>query len=178
MDNRTKKTKKILKKTFIYYLKKKDINQITVSELTKKADLGRGTFYLHYRDTYDIFDDIVNDLYIEIEYLFDSAYPSSNSQNLINLVFSLTNYIEINKELFIILNRPEGSRQLFKKFKSLFTEKILLEENNLNNSKYDKIESMFIVSGVIGVIEEWISKKLKMSQKDLATNLYKVIKKI
>ena len=48
----------------------------------------------------------------------------------------------------------------------------------VNNSTYDEIESIFIVSGVIGVLEEWLNQGLKTPQETLADNLHKVIEKL
>ena len=34
--------------------KEKPINKITIAELSQQADIGRGTFYTHYEDIYDL----------------------------------------------------------------------------------------------------------------------------
>ena len=35
---------------------KKDIEQITVKEIAEKAEISKATFYLHYKDIYDLSD--------------------------------------------------------------------------------------------------------------------------
>ena len=176
MDLRTQKTKQALTDSFLYFLKKKNLNQITVAEITRKANIGRGTFYLHYKDVFDLYDEIGNQLYFEMETFFDKAYPSTDSTNLMNLTNALTEYIEHKRELFLLLNKPEDNGQTFNKFKTLFTEKVLLEAPELYTSEYDEVESMFIVSGVIGVLEEWLLSGLVIPQKKLADYLHQVIK--
>lgn len=37
-------------KRLVALLEEKDIREITVKELTQRADVNRGTFYVHYRD--------------------------------------------------------------------------------------------------------------------------------
>lgn len=54
MDKRTKKTEDIIEKVFIDLLKNKKVEEITITELTKLADLNRRTFYIHYTDIYDL----------------------------------------------------------------------------------------------------------------------------
>lgn len=37
-----------------YFIKTEKVQDITVRELTELADLNRGTFYLHYKDVFDL----------------------------------------------------------------------------------------------------------------------------
>ncbi|MDN6618009.1 MAG: TetR/AcrR family transcriptional regulator, partial [Enterococcus sp.] len=71
MDRRTIKTRTAIKSAFLAILKEKSINKITISELSEKANIGRGTFYLHYHDLYDLYESIEQDLYAELVEIFD-----------------------------------------------------------------------------------------------------------
>lgn len=53
-DRRVRKSKKALEEALIRLLAKKTITEITVTELTEEADIHRGTFYNHYKDTMDL----------------------------------------------------------------------------------------------------------------------------
>ena len=57
-DRRIAKTKQALREAFVRLLKKKNLADITVSELTREANIDRRTFYLHYNNIYDIIDEI------------------------------------------------------------------------------------------------------------------------
>ena len=50
VDKRIRRTKKILTEALIEILKEKNVMDVTVSELAKKADVTRTTFYQYYRD--------------------------------------------------------------------------------------------------------------------------------
>ncbi|RIL83445.1 TetR/AcrR family transcriptional regulator, partial [Staphylococcus cohnii] len=47
-DRRVRKTQNAIKHAFIQLLNEKDLDKITISDITHKADINRGTFYLHY----------------------------------------------------------------------------------------------------------------------------------
>ena len=65
------KTRAIIKKTFAEMLsEKQEINKITVTELVKRADINRGTFYSHYDDIYCVAEDYENEL---IDKFFDDT---------------------------------------------------------------------------------------------------------
>ena len=61
-DRRIRKTKDLLRKTLTELLMEKDLKNITISELTERADINRGTFYLHYKDIYDLYEQIEKEL--------------------------------------------------------------------------------------------------------------------
>ena len=53
-DRRVRRTRKILTQALTDLLQQKQVNEITVKELTDLADMNRGTFYLYYKDIYDM----------------------------------------------------------------------------------------------------------------------------
>ncbi|WP_425524836.1 TetR/AcrR family transcriptional regulator [Bacillus atrophaeus] len=62
-DRRSIKTKSAIKHAFLKLLHEKEINKITVSDLSKKADISRGTFYLHYKDVFDLYEQIEDEIF-------------------------------------------------------------------------------------------------------------------
>ena len=50
MDRRIKKTHILLKKTLTELIEEKELRKITVSEFCERANINRGTFYLHFLD--------------------------------------------------------------------------------------------------------------------------------
>jgi AcrR family transcriptional regulator len=53
-DRRAARTRAALQAALLALIAEKDYDAITVEELTARADLGRATFYLHYRDKDDL----------------------------------------------------------------------------------------------------------------------------
>lgn len=56
MDLREKKTKRNIKNAFIELRTHKPLERISVKELAALAEISKATFYLHYRDIYDLSD--------------------------------------------------------------------------------------------------------------------------
>lgn len=176
-DRRARKTKKAIHDTFIALLKEKELKNITVAELARKADLGRGTFYLHYKDIYDLYEQIEQDLYSNLLNMFDSSLPSADSHNLKKLTQTIIAYIDQNRELFLLIVRSGANGKVMHKLRKLFTEKVLLEEPAYYLSEYDRVESLFIVAGVIGVLEEWLNNNLAVPKNQLSDMLHRVLLK-
>ena len=64
-DRRIQRTRRALRKALLEIIKEKKYDSISVEEITKRANLGRATFYLHYKDKEDLlvdeFNEIVNE---------------------------------------------------------------------------------------------------------------------
>ncbi|MDR2742127.1 MAG: TetR/AcrR family transcriptional regulator [Treponema sp.] len=54
-------TKARVRNTFLALMREKHYSKITIRELTEKANINRSTFYLYYRDIYDLLDKIEKD---------------------------------------------------------------------------------------------------------------------
>ena len=54
MDKRQIKTKRSIKNAFLKIRSKKSIEKITIKELSDEAEISKATFYLHYKDIYDL----------------------------------------------------------------------------------------------------------------------------
>lgn len=62
-DRRVRKTKKLLENALAELLSEKPLKSITVREIAERADINRGTFYLHYKDVYDMAEKIQNEIF-------------------------------------------------------------------------------------------------------------------
>ena len=89
IDRRKLYTRKVIKEAFIELKKIKAFNEITITELCKEADVSRGTFYLHYHNTMDVLDEIMEDA-------LDQTLETPEFQNL-DLVYDYADPFVDNK---------------------------------------------------------------------------------
>lgn len=80
--------KKILKKETYGLLVEKDIDNITVAEILKRADVSRQTFYRYYPDKYALANDIYDDLFTRPVYEFQSP-GTTQWEDIYRFQFSL-----------------------------------------------------------------------------------------
>ncbi len=179
-DKRNVKTERLIRSVFLELLKEKSINKITVAEISRKADLGRGTFYLHYSDVYDLYESIEKEVIDKLKEMFKESFPTTDTNNSMKLVTALVGYIENNKELFKILVSSDTGNTMYKIKKSFYSD--VFDENTainpMMNSQYSFTESVFVVSGIIGVLERWIMDGFKVSSSSIAEMLNKIISKV
>ncbi len=58
MDIRIEKTKTAIHNTFLELRSRKPLEKITIKELCEKAQINKSTFYSHYKDIYDLSDQL------------------------------------------------------------------------------------------------------------------------
>lgn len=73
-DLRVTKTRRLIKATFLELVQAKPVQKITVTELAKRAEISKGTFYLHCLDIYDLYNQMVEETVAKIAGSFD-PYP-------------------------------------------------------------------------------------------------------
>lgn len=177
-DRRTIKTRRAIRESFLQLLKEKDVQQITVSELSRRADLGRGTFYLHYQDVFDLYEQLEKELFDQLGALYDEAFPSQDPLDMLSFLNKTTEYLNQNQYMLTLFVKPNGPTT--NQFKVFFKEKVMQEWqlDQRHIMEKEQIEASFVVSGVVGVLEEWIHGGMTIDARKLAHELYELLVKV
>ena len=103
MDLREKKTKRSINNAFLQIRSKKPLEKITVKELCELAEISKATFYLHYKDIYDLSDtlqqQVITDIVSHLENPKDIIFNLQKAhiqiiegyyanQNIVHILFS------------------------------------------------------------------------------------------
>lgn len=171
-DRRVRKTRDLLKKSLISIMKEKNINSITVKELCEKADINRGTFYLHYVDVFNILEEIEKELFEEFHNMILSHEISKDKIETKAILEDIFTFIANNSDFCIIVLCERGDVGFVKKIVSIIYEKGYNDWTNIfkQNDKdlFNKYYS-FILYGAIGLIDHWLKNGLKESPEYMAT---------
>ena len=150
---------------------RKKIQDITVRELAEMADINRGTFYLHYKDVFDLMDQIKNELIEEVESVL-THHPVPELVARPSLALSeLFPLVQENAEIVSILIGENGDLNFVNRLKRIVSEKCLKGWLDLKcSSDPDTLAafSAFIVSGCVGTVQYWIESGMKESTEQMA----------
>ena len=72
-DLRVARTNRALKEAFEELVLEKDVDKITITELTKRAGVNRKTFYLHYETIEALYDELISALMDEFFSLYETT---------------------------------------------------------------------------------------------------------
>lgn len=152
-------------------LKEKKIQEITVREITEMADLNRGTFYLHYKDVFDLLEKVELELLDELDGTLQK-YQASDLHQKLSLIFTdLFVCVQENAEMVQILLGENGDLNFVNQVKERVREKCLKDWFELFNSQDSQLFdafNAFVVSGCLGLVTYWLQNGMKESPKELA----------
>ena len=167
-------TKKIIKESLIDLLKYKKIHEVTVTDICKKSNINRGTFYTHYKDAYDLLKSIEDELFNQISIYIEET-PVEDYKDV--LLLKALELIYDNKDLCKIL----FSRQM----ETDIMDRIIYVASK---SKIDKIVSSsrvddvfldyfikYTVGGVVSVIQTWLENDLNEPPKEIVRIINHII---
>lgn len=172
MDRRIQYTKKVIKETCIELLSEKDITKVSVSELCKKADINRATFYRYYLDIFDLLSKIQNEFVDELK----DSYKDYNSKDneLCDYVLALLKTCLNNKNLVKILFYSKNSisfldailEDAYTRFKDRW-------QSDVPDLKEEDIEyaTVYIFNGTLGIVNYWIQNDFNEKIEPLAKTI-------
>ena len=122
-DRRTLYTRQVIKDAFLALKKKRDFNSITVSAVCKKAEISRGTFYLHYQNIRDVLDDILDEILPQTRELTTHVFLSQEKEPCCLTPFCT--FIRENDKYYCIFLDDSLSAYLVEKVLSRYQETTL-----------------------------------------------------
>ncbi|MFJ7953174.1 TetR/AcrR family transcriptional regulator [Lysinibacillus sp. NPDC096418] len=182
-DRRIVRTKKVIREALTDLIEEKGFELITVRDLTEKADINRGTFYLHYQDKYDLLkkseDELIEGLKDFIHEINPSIILQSNLQNEpLPFLVKLFGYIEENARFMKLILGPNGNPSFQDRIKQFmranFIEKIMKDLNKEELLVPMEYLMSYVTAAHLGVIQQWLASDTKQTPREMALILMKI----
>lgn len=162
VDRRILKTQASLKKTVLELMSEKNFDDITIQDIADRANLNRGTIYLHYQDKYDLLDKIMETHLNELKEIDSWACKADWEEALIPYF----EYFEKNYLLFSTLLTCKGTPSSFRtRLLASFMEGFKGEidkTSGKNADLSDEIMLQYAGTAYVGVIEWWIKNEMPL----------------
>jgi AcrR family transcriptional regulator len=176
-SQRVTETKERLRNAFFDLYEEKKIDRISIKEITDRAQLNRGTFYVYYKDIYDLLENTEDELIAELVSKLRNLIPRLlREENLDSFLPPLEFYQRYSKILKILLG-TNGDPNFIHKIKTIM-KKTLREM--LNNEQIPEIPNMeyimeFVASAQIGIISHWLANNMALPVSDLGEMIKGII---
>ena len=114
-ENKYLYSAQLMNQALLQLLETKDLDYITVTEITKKAGVHRSTFYLHYDNVYELFEETVENLNKEFVNWFLNEKEDVIAQKKLFLITDeyLEPYLAFVQKNKRVLNLIHQKPQLF-----------------------------------------------------------------
>ena len=111
-DRRVRRTRELLRGAFLSLIAEKGYDRITVQDILDRADVGRSTFYAHYRDKEDLlrggFEDISAALAAERD-AAESDTGAGDDAELLGPLLAVFTHVEGHRQFWGPLSRKGGA---------------------------------------------------------------------
>lgn len=160
IDNRIKRTKRLLKQGVTKLILQKSIKKISVRELTDLVEINRGTFYLHYKDIYDLVEQIENELCEEFDEVLVKSLAESNGDEL-KVFRDFCYFLDKNRDICYALLSDNGDINFLLKMRAIISRRCFSNVPKDYIKSYGKNDYIYIISyfesGTVGILRYWLS---------------------
>jgi AcrR family transcriptional regulator len=183
LDRRKIKTQAAIREAFISLIEEKGFEAILVSDIAERANINRGTFYLHYQDKFDLMDKIQTEIIENIQRLVAqaNALDLPNLKDLekpIPIIVSIFEYLKENANLVHAIFLLEGGHPFQARIRKTIERNLKLEFLTGLTTKNFIVPSNYLLSYAIsahfGVILDWLDRGCIESPGEMAIILAKI----
>ncbi|MGV8049327.1 MAG: TetR/AcrR family transcriptional regulator [Anaerolineaceae bacterium] len=123
-DRRIQRTRKLLRESMLALILEKGYDDINIQDVTDHANLGRATFYLHYKEKDDLLADVIHQLFDD--FLVTAPHALDNQWNLKDIkgIQKLFEFAESHYDLYRIMMIGKGSITSSRQLHTILRESI------------------------------------------------------
>lgn len=177
-DRRIRRTKKLLRQGLAELMDEMDFKDITVKQITERMDLNRGTFYLHYKDTYDLLEQIENELIATFEALILDYQPTTENTSAFLIIDQVYDFISENHKICRTLLQNNASTQFEEKLRGIIITKGFEINSRLfanAQSKAGLYKTYFFAHGIMGLVKQWLADDMPIPKSDMVQLIDRII---
>ncbi len=175
IDKRVIKTKNAIFEAFKQLVQEKDMADITISELTQKANITRSTFYMYYDTVSDVRTDIENTIMARIDRIMSETDIRNSITNPYPLLSMLADEIlkQDQNNRYILSSSTSG--QLMDKINDRIVEAYIhwFSEHEGATSDIGRVKYIvaFAAAGMTECFKIWFNHKSSLSLEELCKNI-------
>ncbi|MEW4371653.1 TetR/AcrR family transcriptional regulator [Paenibacillus kandeliae] len=159
-DPRVIRTQRLIHQAFVELLQTKEFDDITVSDITRRATINRVTFYTHYTDKYELLEHMISSQLIQLLYKGIDPQNALTPEALTTLIYALCHFHEYSGTQ--CPKNIDSLRSLVEKNMKLQLQHYLLEHLTMQLPEQDQAQllplSVMISWSLYGATLQWSSE--------------------
>ncbi|WP_188389506.1 TetR/AcrR family transcriptional regulator [Priestia taiwanensis] len=174
-DLRIVRTKAAIRDALTELIKEKGFEGVTVKDITMRAMINRGTFYLHYQDKYDLMTKCQQEIMQGMAKVAKSFLSNENvtAETTFAFATSVFEYFNQHAAFMEAVLGPNGDLGFQVKVKE-FVKKTIFEGGKYSEMRKEilRVPEEYFVSYVasahLGIIQQWLQNGRKESPQEMA----------
>ncbi len=173
------RSKLMIRQAFMSLLEEKAFEKITATDIIKRADINRSTFYAHYPDARGLMDEIVGDLSMLFQKMLSSIDFSVLFEDPMPILQVVIDFLEENKKLYKMLLKSRMALPVLDKLKQALIQQVLSCPNlpvENPNSVSTEIRVRILLGGLIDTYRQWLLGEFHCSLEEASAEVVILIK--
>ena len=180
-ERRRLQTRKLLIQATLQLVLEKGFDAISIQDITDRADLGRGTFYIHLKDKEEVvwtaFQELFRELEQEAHNQLDRNMPQVEYYGLLNIF----RHAENNRDLYRVMFGGQGSAILTARAQDFLAQAFLYDIRNapqppeINFNIPEEIEAQILTGVISRLLFWWLGTSNSYSAKQMAVMTYEAL---
>ena len=173
IDRRVQRTRKLLRDALMALILEKGFDAITVQDITDRANLGRATLYLHYKDKEDLLIQSLQDGMDELIAIVEEQRrndPNSTREQAFRIAFE---HAAANAELYRVLFSGQGAANILIRIREYIATVIheTIKETLAAQAEDFPVEiaSQFVSGALLMLLEWWLRNDMPYTPDQMAS---------
>ncbi|MFD0898687.1 TetR/AcrR family transcriptional regulator [Loigolactobacillus binensis] len=183
VDLRVLRTKKMVFTAFMQLVEKEGFDAVTIQEIADAAMINRTTFYAHFKDKQDLYEQIFTASMVPFLKILDTDKISGNQiklKTVTHLLTELFTEIKTNRQFYALALDGANANRLSDLLHDLLTQRYAeIFRNLLITHNKKKIPTDFIISYMtsifIGTVNWWVHSDSDFSPEHMAKLVIQLI---
>lgn len=181
-DRRIQRTRQLLQRAFEEILHEKNFVDLTIQDITERANLNRGTFYIHFEDKYRLLDVFVREKFRQLMATRAPSPPQWNRQTLHVLIQTVllsleTKYKHQRYPSQGLANISPLLEQAIREEVTAFLCACLQQATGSETGESIAVETMARIASwaIFGTALQWSQEPLKISSEQMANDILRIV---
>lgn len=183
VDRRIARTRLVIRNALVTLINEKGFDALTVQDIVVMANINRGTFYLHYKDKFDLLEKTESEILQDFQILFLQASSIhvddiNGIDQLQRMVIILLEYVKDHAQLMHAILGLQGDFSFITRIRSTVEQNLnlgvlagLKAENFLVPREY---LLAYIIHAHLGVLQSWLVSGCKEPPTEMARILFQL----
>ncbi|MBG0770998.1 MAG: TetR/AcrR family transcriptional regulator [Anaerolineaceae bacterium] len=180
MDRRVQRTRKLLRDALMNLIMEDGYDAISIQDITEKANLGRATFYLHFKDKdellLDVMEQFIDDFMEQVPQISEAQWRLDDTKALVRLFDFAAEHYDLYRILIIGSGGITAANQLRRSVAENIADFIRQEIDELGAQPVVPTEFIanHFAGSLLATIYWWLDSDLSYTPEEMAEMFQKV----
>ena len=175
------RSRRLINDALAELIKEKPLDKITVTDVVKRADLNRGTFYAHYTDIQDVVNHQVDNACNAVQEALrtnQTTHPGRPTPAIV--LRQLQKFLESDLTFYRSMMNSSVAGMAAERIRGVFITYMLEHEKDFDAHDHSRylFGIMFASGGVVAMYQDWFTGRLPLTMDELTNRAIEVTTEI